>query len=131
MLNLLKSARFRAARNKAVYSVSRKSTIDIPTNTPFQWKAGLCMSPRQSTTIVFPGTLVNENETIGAVIEVSDDNAEIGFAPSSEQEQPFNNIVVRLRTGVQLRLRRASEAVALAETDVVQFDVELDDTLTI
>jgi hypothetical protein len=90
-------------------------TLEIEANKPFKWPKGLCLSPTSPVTILLPGGLIQNEETIGSIIEVPDD-ADIGFRNAHGTGEPFECIFVNLKPGMFLRLHRNTEVVVVHES---------------
>jgi hypothetical protein len=104
--------------------MSNLHKMEIEPNKPFAWSKGMRLIPNQDVTILFPGGLIGENETIGAVIEVSDE-AEIGFEKSDNPTDTFKFIVLKVSKGDGIRLNRGTQAIVIQPAKkAVEFAME-------
>ncbi len=94
-----------------------EQTLSVECGAPFKWPRGLSLSAPIRVRIVLPGTLVKEGETIGSIIELSDDDAHIGFQEAKDGSDGFACIVLELEQGASVRLHRASEAVVFSDSE--------------
>jgi hypothetical protein len=99
------------------------STFQVKVNTPFAWRRGLQLRALKRSTIVLPGNLVGENEAIGAIIQTSDDGAQVGFEEPTDSREVFGRIFLVLEQGMTLQLNRACEAIVLQEGETATFEV--------
>ncbi|HEY3762639.1 MAG TPA: hypothetical protein VGN23_12910 [Verrucomicrobiae bacterium] len=95
----------------------------IKPNQAFAWRKGLRLIPSERVILVFPGALIQGEELIGDIIEVSD-NADIGFQKSENPEEIFSHIVLKVAKGDGICLNRSTEAILVCDTDQpVAFEV--------
>ena len=77
--------------------------------------------------VALPADLLPDGESIGSLVELSDDNARIGFQESDSSEKPFSLILIELQTGQTLRVNRGTEAIARSPSSAfVDFEIVLD-----
>jgi hypothetical protein len=91
--------------------------LQVRPNIPFKWRKGFRLQTESEVTIVLPGVLIKEGETIGSIIEVSAD-AQIGFQPVAAADKPVDYIIVKMKPGMFLKIHRNTEAMLLSDSEV-------------
>jgi hypothetical protein len=94
---------------------SQKITVEA--SRPFRWCRGWRLEALSDVTLVFPGSLVQPDEQIGAIIEVSSDSAKIGFRYADGSPGKIESIICQIASGTSVRLMKNSEAIALHHTN--------------
>ena len=106
--------------------MSKEQKLTVEPNEPFVWSKNLKLSPVSGdVTVLLPGGLVKAHEEIRSIIEISDDEAEIGFRESEVPDEPFGCIVLKVTRGVKVCLKRSTQAIVVPKiAGVVVFQVE-------
>jgi len=101
-----------------------EATISVVANKPFHWSRGTQLRARSATVVAVPAEILIEGETLGSIIQISNNDTRIAFQEATGSAGGFAAILIELQAGASLRLNRSTEAVALGSTseDVV-FDV--------
>lgn len=104
--------------------MTSKATISVVANRPFQWSQRTQLHARSSTVIAIPAGILIEGETLGSIIQLSNDDTRIAFQEAAKSGAGFAAILIELQSGTSLKLNRSTEAVALGSgSEEVVFDV--------
>lgn len=99
--------------------------FSVQPNAPFKWPKGVRLFATARVKLVLPGAVVKNGETIGSVVEVSDDNTRIGFQEGPDKGEAFTCIILELEPGASVRLHRSSDAMALSDSEaLIIFKIE-------
>ena len=99
-----------------------RTTVYIEPNKVFSWKVGACLVSKQPVQIVFPGSLIRNDEAVGSIIDVSDDNARIAFVESQDGAS-FVEIDLYIQANTAVRLHRGTQAVLRSDSPTaIEFD---------
>lgn len=98
--------------------------MSVAANKPFHWPMGMQLRARSAIVVAVPAEILIEGESLGAIVEISNDNTRIAFQEAVESVGGFSAILIELQSGASLRLNRSAEAVALgSSSEEVVFDV--------
>jgi hypothetical protein len=86
----------------------KKERITIECGKTFAWRRGLSLEATEDSAFLFPGAIVQDGETIGGIIEASDDDMQIGFEPNPNGPG-FQTITIVMKYGQSVTLHRSSE----------------------
>jgi len=82
--------------------------ITIQPGEIYRWKSGLCLKALQNSSFVIPGALFRKGESLGSVLELSDDETEIVML-EEESRHRYPDMAVILKPGTSMRLNRNCE----------------------
>lgn len=107
--------------------MSHSRFMQIEPNKPFPWPKGLRLVPTEDVIILLPGGLIENDELISTVVEVSNDaEAEIGFKPSAQPSGSFEAIILKVAKGNGIRLNRGTQAMVIRDFQrPVSFEIDL------
>lgn len=80
---------------------------------PFAWRRGLRLEATEETHLAVPGELVRQNEQLGSIVEISDNDAEVRF--QQREGGGIEAIHLFLKPGQSVVLHRASEVFVVAD----------------
>jgi hypothetical protein len=84
-------------------------TISVRTNATFFLEKGTCLEATTAVRMCLPAEILVSGTKIGDVISLSDDAIKVGFREADDKSRGFAAIVVFLRPGDRIELRRSTE----------------------
>jgi len=91
---------------------TNRPTVTMRAGETFQWRRGLRLQAVEDSQLAFPGGLVRDGERFGSIVEVDDDDAEMGF--KQRPDGSFEVIYLRIRAGCTVALHRPSDVLLVA-----------------
>jgi len=94
-------------RTSAVSEVSQVADQQGP-DKPFFWPANVTLETVDEIIVVLPGSILEDNEVFGSVIQTSSDDTPVRFDPP-DGTPAFKTIALRLKPGVQMTLTKSAQ----------------------
>ena len=97
--------------------------VKIEANKVFCWKPGQCLRSHCRVFITLPAAVLHEGEPLGDVLKISDEDAQIAFKQAPDQTSGYTCIIVELKSGHSMCIKRGTEALIHGhEGQVIEFD---------
>jgi hypothetical protein len=89
--------------------------ITVKTREPFLLEKDVCLESTSAVRLYLPPGLLVAGEQFGDVVNLSDDQIEVGFKESSHTPKKLSAVIVYLRPKDRIKLNRSAEVIADVE----------------